>query len=447
MSLLTLIVREIRHRRGTFLLGSLGVAVAVAGVLIAAVLLERDRIETDALLAAKSALVEARVAARQAEVKKSGAELQDGIRKHMTKLGFNVLILPEQQNLSELHLTGTLTETIPEIYVRKLADSGIVTINHLLPMVTKRLTWPERNREIILVGTRGEVPILHRSEKKPLLDAVAPGQMIVGYELHHQLGLKPHDRVTFLDRELEVTTLQPQRGTSDDVTIWIDLTEAQKLLGLQNLIHGILALECECSGDRISQVRQEIQGILPGTQVIERYSQALARAEARAQASATAVAALAAEEAAGQQTLSQERLSRTALEEQHRQLAHWLVPATLLVSATWIGVLAWLNVRQRRDEIGILRAIGLSRRGILAAVEGKAVLIGLLGSVVGLAAAWILGEWARRGTSLPDWLSSPEIVRLVWGTPAAAVLLAAVASWLPAVMAANHDPARILEGE
>lgn len=448
MSPLTLILREIRHRLGTFVLSLLAVAVAVGVVVAAALMLERDRQETGRLLAERRAEVEQRVAVRQAEVEKSGAELQDAIRKQMVKLGFNVLILPEEQDLSELHLQGTLSATMPESYVSKLSDSGVVTVNHLLPMVTKRLHWTEQDTDVILVGTRGEVPILHRAMKKPILDAVAPGEMVVGYDLHQKLGLMPGDTVSLEGRDFRISVLHPQRGTADDVTVWIDLAAAQELLGLQNLINGMLALECECTGDRISVVRSEIQGILPGTKVIERYSQAVARAEARAQAAATATEALAAEQRAGEELLTKETAAREALESRHVELARWLVPAVIVASAIWVGVLAYLNVRQRREEIGILRAIGLRRRGVIAVFEGKAILIGLVGGGIGV----LLGLLAVQGSGsqvelVGDLWAVRSVKQLLLSAPLAAVLFSVVASWLPALLAANQDPALILEQE
>src|SRR5205823_6600127 len=108
---------------------------------------------------------------RQAAAQKAGAELEDSIRKITIKLGFNVLILPEDQDLHELDVEGYASKTMPEEYATRLAKSGIVTINHLLPSVTKKLEWPEQKRTIILIGTKGEVPIHNRDEKKPILDA------------------------------------------------------------------------------------------------------------------------------------------------------------------------------------------------------------------------------------------------------------------------------------
>ncbi len=449
MSRLTLVLREVRHRWGTFVLSVVAVAIAVGVVVTSELWLLRDRQETEALLAAKRRQVEETIAARQAEVEKTGAELQDAIRKHMTKLGFNILVLPQEQDLAELHLNGTLTATMPEAYAQKLADSGIVTVNHLLPLVTRRLTWPERNIEVVLVGTRGEIPILHRSEKQPLLAAVAPGDMVIGSEVQRQLNVQVEQTVTFLGREFILRKVNPERGTVDDVTVWIDLATAQELLGLQNLIHGILALECECTGDRITQVRAELQAILPGTQVIERYSQALARAEARNQARLTAERALAEAQASGRQLLEQEARARQRLEEQHAQLAAWLAPTVVIAAAAWVAFLTWLNVRQRRVEIGILRAIGLPQWDLLAVFLVKAALVGVIGGVAGLLAGTALTFWGGPATVPVDNIASPGagIPAVLWWAPLAAPLLAAVASWLPALAAAHQDPAAVLEGE
>ena len=386
---------------------------------------------------------------RQA-VEQTGADLEDAIRKHMLGLGFNVLILPEEQDLSELHLSGGLSATMPESYVDKLANSKIVTVNHLLPSVTRRIDWPEQDREIILVGTRGEVPILHRGMKKPMLEAVAPGKIVLGYDVHTKLGLSEGDSVTLRGEDFTVSTLHAQRGSEDDVTVWIDLKQAQEMLEMQNLIHAILALECDCAGDRISVIREEIAAILPGTQVIERYSAALARAEARAKAKQTAEAALADEEEAAETMLTQEADSRRELESHRSAMASIIVPLVMAGSVALIGLLAFMNVRQRQSEIGILRAIGLTGKQIMAAFLGKAVLSGIIGGALGC----LLGvgvAMAVPGTATSEHLS--EIVRsrpmltTLLLAPLLATFLASLASWVPALLAARQDPALVLQGE
>lgn len=457
MNLTHLILREITHRKLSFALSVLAVAVASLSIVGADLLVRRDAEVTRRIMAEKQAETEAAIAEKLQQVAAAGADLEDAIRKQMKGLGFNVLILPAEQDAAELHLHGSLSATMPESYAQRLADSKIMTINHLLPTVLQRIRWPEHELDIILYGARGEVPLMHRDMKKPVLDVVRPGQMVVGYSIHKKLGLTVGQPITFLGREFTVSQLHPERGSSDDVTVWIDLGQAQEILGLQNLVHAILALECECAGDRIAQIREEISGILPGTQVIERYSQALARAEARSKAKQVAEASLASERQASEQALARELTSRARLQRSHEQMAQFLLPLILVLAAAAVGLLAYVNVRHRREEIGILRALGLRTRQVLVVFLGKAVLSGVLGGIVGVVIGMVLGESvgplfdqteaAIQAGVTGSILASPGFWVTLLATPVLAVILATLSSWVAAAMAASQDAAVVLQGE
>ena len=427
MSVFRLILREISHRRLNFLLALASVAIAVGSLVGATTLLEADAIRTNEIMEEK-----------QETIEKAGAELADAMRKIMKGLGFNILILPEGQELAEVHLEGTASKTMPEEYVHRLANSNIVTVNHLLPMVTRKIEWPEmNNRKVILVGTRGEVPIAHRDPKKPLLEHVPAGTMFVGYHVHKQLGLSKDQTVKLLGREFKVTQLYGERGTADDSSIWVNLTEAQEMLGLQNLVNAILALECNCSTvDRLAEVRAEIAGILPGTQVIERGPPALARAEARNKAAAAA-----------KESLEQEKAGRERLRSQRQAFVAVLIPIIIVASAVWIALLAIMNVRQRRTEIGILRALGLRAVQIMSLFLGKAAFVGLFGAVIGYVGGFLVGM------ILGDLPASSETAAQLFGlvpllaAVAMALVLSLVGSWIPSLVAVRQDPAVILQNE
>ena len=323
---------------------------------------------------------------------------------------------------------------MPEEYVDRLAGSRIVTVNHLLPTVSKKIQWDEQDMTVVLMGTRGEVPLLHKDPKKPMLDAVPIGKMVVGFQIHQQRKLKKGETVKLMGKEFEILSLNDERGTVDDGTVWVHLSEAQELLDMKNLINGIWALECHCAGDRISQIRAEITKILPGTQVIERGTKALARAEARNTA----------KEAAETSKVREEE-NRAQLKLKQENFAAVLVPLVIVGSGVWIGFLTFGNVRQRSSEIGILRAIGLRSKQILAIFLGKAVLIGILGAIVGYLAGFYVGmSWGELPIGAETFLQlfSFELllVSLVF-----APLLSSVASWIPAMMAAQQDPADILQ--
>lgn len=232
----TLTLREISHRRGNFLLGSLAVAMAICGF---ALTLARLR-AFDAETAAQIEEFERRTATDM-------ATLEDEIRKSMKGLGFNIFIFPKGQELAEVYAEGFASKTMPEEFVTRLAASEVVKVNHLLPSLTQKITWPEQKRTIVLVGTRGEVPIGERAMKAPLIDPVPPGEAVLGFELQQSLGLQAGDQIRLMGHEFKVAQVHSQRGSADDITIWLNLAEAQELMGKPGLINAILALECNCA--------------------------------------------------------------------------------------------------------------------------------------------------------------------------------------------------------
>ena len=423
MKIWGMIWREIAFRKLNFGLALFSVSAAVACLVGTLTLLQADERRTDRLLAEK-----------EAEVAKAGAGLEDAIRRITKELGFNVIILPEDQDLNEMHLEGSLSKQMPEEYVHRLAKSKIVTVNHLLPTVMKKLTWPETGLSVVLYGIRGEVPLQHRDLKKPLLDTVPEGTMNIGHHVSQKLGLREGDETVLLDQKFSVGKVHGERGNIDDGTVWINLAKAQELLGMQNLIHAIQALECHCAGDRISQIRAEIAGILPGTQVVERGPPALARAEARDRARQSAEDALARAVA-----------SRRELRGQREAFAAVLAPLICVGAAVWIGFLMLGNVRERRAEIGILRAIGFRSSQILLLFLGKAVLFGIVGTVLGFVAGALAGASLGEMPVGLAWLQDPEAPVHFGLALSLAVALSVFAGWIPALSAARQDPALVLQ--
>lgn len=409
-----LIHKEIRHRPGTFLAGAAFVAVAVGSVLGALSQLRRFDAETEGL-----------AAKMEADTEQEMLRLEDEIRKSMKGLGFNIFIYPEGQVMSEVYEQGFSAKTMPEEYVERLAKSRIVTVNHLLPQLTRRVKWEEVQRTVVLIGVRGEVPIAHANQKKPMQDPVPAGQIVIGHELSQSLGLKAGDATQFLGRELRVQKAHPERGTVDDITVWMNLGEAQALLGQTGRISSILALECNCETvDRIAEVRAELLEILPGVTIIEKQSEALARAEARNTARMTAVA-----------ELTRTRADRAELRRQRESLLGLLVPLLVLAAMSAVAILTVLNVRARWGEIGILRAIGVRAGRILSIILGKTALLGLAGALLGVAAI-LASNWRNQ-------LSVPELALALGAAP----FLAMAAGWLPALLASQRDPSTIIRND
>lgn len=423
MKLSRLVMREVFHRKANFFLTLVGVALAVSCVLATLAAIRSYDLNSDEIIAKMEADT-------QAEMKK----LEDDIRKTMKGLGFNIYIFPKDQDMSEVYDQGFASKTMPEEYATKLANSKIVTVNHLLPSLTQKLEWPEKKRNVILIGVRGEVPLAHKDPKSPLIDPVDKGELVLGYELHRSLDIKAGDEVQFKGKTFKVAKAHPERGTKDDITIWMNLSECQELLDKKGRINAIQALECNCATlDRLGEIRAELMQILPDTQITETGSTALARAEARNKAKATAK---------GQ--IDSAKQNRQQMSDEREKFAGVLLPIVLLFAMAWIAMLALMNVRERVTEIGVLRAIGVSAKIILAAFLARAALAGVLGAMCGVADFAIIYPFVKErffhGIAMGEVVAGSEwIVPLV-----AAPLLAAVSAWLPSLMAAQKDPADVL---
>lgn len=423
MKLGRLVLREIVHRKLNFALSALGAAIAVATVLVVVALLGSYDRHSDEMIADMEK-------ATGEQMKK----LEDEIRNSMKGLGFNIYIFPKDQEMSEVYAQGFASKTMPEEYVTRLAESDIVTVNHLLPALTQKLEWPEQKRTVILIGVRGEVPIGHRDPKSPLIDPVDKGKVVLGYELGRVSEIKTGDEITFMGRKLVVERVHDERGSKDDITLWMNLGECQDLLDLKGQINEIKALECNCATlDRLGEIRAELLQILPDTQIIETGSTALARAEARNQAKATSDAQIAGE-----------KQKRDDLRAERARFSGMLLPLVTLFAMAWVGLLAFTNVRERIGEIGILRALGVKSNTVLVAFLGRAVLAGLLGALLGAVLFALLFPAFRASHFHGFELSSLVDGRTWLLSVVVAPLLAAVAAWLPSLLAAQKDPATIL---
>ena len=320
---------------------------------------------------------------------------------------------------------------MPEDYVRKLSESRIMTIRHLLPILERVVEWKEQGgRKVRLVGTRGEVPFVHRKPKEPMMLPVPRGKVVMGYELWKSLHLAPGRKIRFLGREFVVYKCNPEKATKDDITIWMNLRDAQDLLGLKGKINAIFALECNCHGGLLENIRKDITSILPGTQVKELRTKALARAEARKRVR---------EE--GRLAILKEKAMRKDMKMRMEKFAGIVVTIAILASAAIIGFLTLANVRARKKEIGILVSLGVGALDILFLFTGRAFLSGLSGGILGYFLCLVF-IWVARGGGIAASMFSdaPFLFLCVAGAPVLSVL----ASLPPSFSALSVEPAVVL---
>ena len=422
MSILVLTIKEICYRKTGFLLGIISVTIAV-GILVAEfTLLDIHDLRTYHLLKKK-----------EAETRNIGIILEDDYRKIMKEMGFNLILLPEDQDLAEFYETGDISGFMPGEYAEKLAKSGLESIRHVLPCLERKIEWKEQeDLRIILCGIKGEIVDQSKTRREPILKGMDQGKISVGYELAKRFKLKPGDRLELSGRNFTVKSCQDSKGNREDITVWIKLEAAQEILDQKGRINAILALKCHCANVDISNMREQITRILPDVQVIELAGKAEARAEVRDRA-----------KKASEESLALEKTNRAKIRKEMESFASWLIPLIIVGSTTWIGLLSYANVRERRLEIGILSAIGYQPGTIAVLFLLKAILIGFIGGLLGYICGFGLGlvsanqEMAiRKSLTLFD-------IRMLGIFLIMAPVLCVLASLVPALNASRENPADI----
>ena len=331
-------------------------------------------------------------------------------------IGFNLRIIPQETDMDHFWAAGFSDQTMPESVIQRFAkhENIFLTYNHLVASLQQK--FMVEGKEVILTGLAPAITA-PAQKKQPMGFTIPEGTILVGQQVAQRLGLKKGDSLELAGTKFAVTQCLAESGTDDDIRVFGLLSDVQRVLNLDGRINEIKAIDCLClTGDQdpLKILRAELAKAVPEAKVIQLRAIADARARQRQMA------------------------------EKYFSVS---TPFLLAVCAAWICVLAILNVRERKAEIGVLRALGYGSGPIAALFLAKAAALGIIGAVVG----YVVGS----GLALKI---GPEIFKvtagainaeprlLVWALIAAPAF-AAMASFIPAMLAVAQDPAATLREE
>ncbi len=125
------------------------------------------------------------------------------------------------------------------------------------------------------------------------------------------------------------------------------------------------------------------------------------------------------------------------------------VAISLVVSSIMIGVITYISVLERRKEIGILRAIGASKRNISQIFNAETVIEGLISGVLGVgitalccipASAIVYALFDVPNVASLPWMAGLILIII-------SVFLSFIAGLIPASSASRKDPVEALRSE
>jgi hypothetical protein len=459
-----LLKAELWHRKLNITLSLLALVAAATLFVGSPTLLGGYRSESEQQLVAMQAATESALKKMQDETdselqKMQGkaeidlAQLDKQTKRIMRDLGFNLRIVHKNTDMTQLYAAFVAFD-MPDEYVTRLAESPEITkIVHLVATLKQMVQWEDKSR--LLVGFAPEATQTHIEQKAPMGFQIKPGTVYLGAISGegHEVG----DKVDILGKEFEIARILPAHGTAEeDIAICMHLKDAQEVLDKPGRISEILALGCKCKTiERIEEITQQLELVLPEAKVMEHRMQAIARddqrklivnhnAQTMADYRANRERIVQKEQESQRQIVDQEIAHRTSVMRLLTGVTSVVTPLIILVCAIWVGMLAWSNVRERRVEIGLLRALGKSSTSIAGLFLGKAVLLGMVGGSLGCALGYLMARWMATSMLGVDVVNfTPSLVAsccAFLGTP----VVAAMASYLPTLSAVNQDPAVVL---
>lgn len=126
------------------------------------------------------------------------------------------------------------------------------------------------------------------------------------------------------------------------------------------------------------------------------------------------------------------------------------VAVSLIVSSIMIGIITYISVFERTKEIGILRAIGASKKDIYKVFMAETLIIGLLSGLIGVGLTYIFNIFITRimvkmsgFANISSTLPSGAAVVLIL----ISVGLSLLAGLIPSRIAAKKDPVEALSAE
>ncbi len=126
------------------------------------------------------------------------------------------------------------------------------------------------------------------------------------------------------------------------------------------------------------------------------------------------------------------------------------VAISLVVSSIMIGVITLISVQERTKEIGILRAIGASKRNVSSMFNAETVIIGFASGVLGIAITYLLcipiNAILHRVTGIGS-LNASLPLSVAGALVVISMLLTLVAGIIPSRSAAKKDPVVALRTE
>jgi putative ABC transport system permease protein len=343
------------------------------------------------------------------------ARMQQDVERRIDEYGANIIITPKSGGLPLTYGGVDITDASFDVQRLKNSDIALIKSIHMkekISAVAPKVIGSYRIREnpFLVVGV--DFSSEFRIKKWWQLKGQKPsssGEILLGAESARRLGATPGGNIELGGRQFRVAGVLVENASQDDSSVFMDMREAQALLGKRDEV-SVIEVSALCSGCPIDDIVAQISHGLPHAKVSPiRQAMALRM-----------------------QTV--EQLSRFSL-------AASLVVVVIGSLVVFVSMLSSVNERTR--EIGVLRAIGFRKAHIVKVIMMEAFVISLAAGLGG----WVFGglSVSLLASELPvsggAFMLDPAMPLVAVGM---ALLIGLLSSLYPALKASRLEPLEAL---
>ena len=382
MKLIDVALRSLRRRSGKMLLLVLGLSLGVATVVALISLNEsmRSRVATT-----------------------------------LDEYGANILIVPQANDLAVSYGGVTVASASFDVGELRLEDLAAIdtikNVDNISILSPKLLSAAEvQGRTVLVAGVRfSDELLLKQWWEIDGAPPASPDEALLGYRVAEELSVEAGDEVRIYGITLHIAGILRENGSQDDDIIFADLGTVQAAIGRPGVIT-LAEVAALCTACPIEEMVAQISEVLPQARVTALRQAVALRME------------------------TADQLSRFGL----------VVSVIVVLIGTLVVLTTMLSaVGERKQEIGLMRALGFRRRHIARVILSEAAMVSVVGGIVG----WGLGVLGA-ALLLPR-LVDPQAALsvtplLVAGSVLGALLIGLLGAIYPALQAAKLDPTTAL---
>jgi len=338
------------------------------------------------------------------------------ITSEFSSFGPNVVISPKRLGSDTDTLSMAIADSVPDSYEgRQITKAGILYVAVTADVLGKSgFGGPQKPSTVILAGLDGQhAERLFRSGYVATSERVREDMYPcrVGEKAAKQLGVRPRDVLRLRNGAFQetcfVSTIE-SFGASEDSQILTRWIVAAQLAGHKDL--SVLQLNVPGTTQQIERFVSFLQRMLPDAEVrpLRQFSEAQAKIYSRISGLLTAA-------------------------------------TTLILALTALCVMAAMTniAAERRNDVGMMKAIGGSARRVLNLFLTEAVILGLAGGLIGAAAGMALS--VALGKAVFGVAAAPRLV--VYPISVSLTVIVAILGAYPLRRLVNVRPATIFRGE